>query len=415
MDLLSSLTSTPVSKVDANADDLYIGVLRSMLEATVFKPIEIEGREGLIDVVPPQMLQGILSDENMREHFVRAFTHRSWRGKGAKYTEGYDRYELFGDTLGNAFIAQIVMAEHGHRLTTDELSKMISYYKSNKVFGEFMITAMPSNILRAIVRRYDMNSDLEPKVYADVFEAMLAAIFYSANNVQRGMGGPCVENALRVLTRNFRPDIVHSAGNPKSQIQEIFGDDSTTETPPKLNKKQERNMGSDEKERFRFKGTITVRVDDKKKDELFDKYFPALKDRFAGPLEVTSDLMVDRPSARDNAYAKLVAMLNAPSVKINTHTLAEAKMKAIIDSHPQKALINSFLGRRNETLLLQKQDSGQPGMKDWDLVVQDANKERHFVASVTVSKDSDQWHVAKNELLDEYLLMVQREVEEKLQ
>jgi len=403
MDLLSPSVPVPVTKADVNSDDLYVIVLKTMLQRTLFAQVQIKGREELVDVVPPDILQGILSDHNMREHFARAFTHRSWRGKGARYTEGYDKYETFGDALGNSFITQRVMEEHGRSVTTDELNKIVSYYKSNKVFGEFMIKAMPQ--LRLVVRRADMESDLEPKVYADVFEALLAAIFYSANSVQRGMGGPCVENCLRVLTRNFRPDIAHSAGNPKSQIQEIFGDNSTIETPPKLNKAHEKNMTQEEKEKFRFQGTITVRVVDEKKNYLFNTYFPSLREQFRGPLEVTSDVMNDRDSARDNAYSKLVAMLGAPKVGITTRTLAEAKMNAIIATHSEHAAINNYLTTRQDKLLLLKQDSGMEGMKDWDLVVEDVDKVRHFIASVTVSKDTDQWHYAKDELLGEYLKM----------
>lgn len=411
MDLLSPSVPVPVTQEDVGAEDLYIGTLRYMLERTLFAPVKIEGRNEPIDVVPPDMLPGILSDHNMREHFARAFTSRTWRGKGARYTEGYDLYETFGDTLGNAFITQRVMEEHGKSVTTDELNNMISYYKSNKVFGEFMNRTMPN--LRLVVRRANMDSDLEPKVYADVFEAMLAAIFYSANAVQRGMGGPCVENCLRVLTRNFRPDIAHSAGNPKSQIQEIFGDNSTIEHPPKLGKKQERNMTAEEKELLRFKGTVSVRVTDVAKNALFDRYFPSLRGAFGGALEVTSDVMNDRDSARDNAYAKLVATLNAPKVGINTRTLAEAKMKAIIETHPERAAINNFLTARQDKLLLQKQDSGLPGMKDWDLVVEDVNKVRRFVASITVSKDTDQWHLAKDELLSEYVDMCRADLTDR--
>ena len=411
MDLLSPSAPVPVIRADVDQEDIYIGVLKNMLMTTVFAQIRVEGKTEMIDVVPPGMLPGILSDHNMREHFARAFTHRSWRGKGASYTEGYDRYELFGDTLGNAFVAQRVMEEYGRVLTTDELSKMVSYYKSNKVFGSFMIEAIPS--LRVYVRRYDVDSDLESKVYADVFEAMLAAIFYSANNVQHGMGGPCVENCLRVLTRNFRPDIAHAAGNPKSQIQEIFGDDSTTEFPPKLNKKQERYMNEDDRQNYRFRGTIRVTVARDKKQELIAHYFPGLSDKLPDILEVTSDPMNDRPSARDNAYSKLLAMLNAPGIQINIKTLAEAKMKSIVNSHPEKAAINNFLRERQDVLLLQKQDSGESGKKDWDLVVEDVSKVRHFVASITVSKDSDQWHVAKDHLLDKYLEMCRNDVRKK--
>jgi len=398
MDTLGTFASaqTVTRVIEGNADQGQYAKLRNMLRQRIFGPLIVNGQTTY--TVPQALIDHILSEDNMRKYFTRAFRHRSYRGEQADYGMSYDSLETHGDTVVNSYISKIILVFYGDRITNDEQNKMLSYYKSNNVFSEFLLKAIPE------IGDYILISPklrpLQAKIYADVFEALIAAIQLSIEEIPgaKGLGTPCAENVLRLLTRNFQPDSAYGAGNPKSQIIEIFGKDSVREQPSK---------GED------FNGSLRVEVVWAEEQRILN-LFPNLAAndplRFQ-QLTASGNNFTDITIARNAVYTELVNKLVKASVPITTKTVTEADVQNIVNAQtnglgPRIIAITKTL---HIQLLFIKQDSDHEGMKVWDLVMEstapDTKGMKRFVTSEQVSKNPRTWYVAKDRLLAEFVRM----------
>ncbi len=463
---------TPIVEEDkaAPADlvlsaDPWLANQAVVIDKRLFRNVLLDGKP--VNVIPPALVPKVLSKRNMEDFFAPVFTHRSYRppmtadGK-KKRTESWERFETDGDAVLNRFISKQILKEHGDTITNDEQNKLLAHYKSNQEFGKFIRQAIPEidSVTDAgpFVRRTMHMDALEPKMYGDILEALASAMEQAIDREMKGLGAACVENVLRVITRNFIPDLQFARGSTKSQIIEIFGKDGVHEFPPPKTK------GRPAKGQFRFtlpqseltrltsafssaaitgqrgeyievivpqsdkdrvlsafpqamvpglfNGYLRVTIDREDKDNVLTLFPSAKASReFSGPLEQDTGATQfnDRDGAITYVYGRLVERLNKAG--INTVTVPAREMELLIDEHPERDTIRAAMSTRNETLLFIKQESGREGMKDWDLYgestihMRGKRGEREFLTSITVSKDPSKWHKAKESLLSEYARM----------
>lgn len=366
------------ASTDEHRDKVEALIVNTLRNNILVSTVDAAGR--ILRVVPQETIEGMLKAENVAL-FVRAFTHKSYN-----YTESYEIPEFAGDAFLNAIITDQITDQFPN-MDPEELTNMVSHYKSNKVFADIILTNIPN--LSAMILT---TAELGEKVYADVFEAMMRAVYITAKRTKPGIGFAVLENVYTVMTRDpkFKYDKKYSVGNPKSVVLEMFDRGTVTETPGK---------GAP----FTAGDTITVTIDKQAIDEV-NRILN--KNRTTIPLTtlVGKGSGNDRGIASTRAYEQILATLANEKYKITPQIFRERKQASIISEFPNAARVRAKQEERKENLAFQKKNSSEKGMVDWDLISQSrVDGKRRLVATETVSKDSRGFNAAKERLLDIYV------------
>lgn len=363
---------------DEYRDKVEVVIVRTLREV-VLTSVDVAGR--ILRIAPAETIEGMLKGDNIRL-FVRAFTHKSY-----DYSESYEIPEFGGDAFLNAIITDGITTQFPN-MDPEELTNMVSHYKSNKVFADIILTNIPN--LSAMILT---NAELGEKVYADVFEAMMRVVYVTANSIKPGIGFAVLQNVYAVMTRDpkFRYSEKYAVGNPKSVVLEMFDRGTVTETPGKGGP-------------FTAGDTITVIVDHRAITEF---NLVLNKNRTTVPLTtlIGRGAGNDRGTASTRAYEQILTTLGSEQYKITPQIFRNAKQTSVINEFPNSARVRAKQDERKENLTFQKKNSSEKGMVDWDLISQSrVDGKRRLVASETVSKDSSGFNAAKERLLERYLL-----------
>lgn len=359
-------------------EDSYESKVHGQILRALREQIFISVKVGAITMksVPPDVLDKILQGDNAKI-FYRAFTHESY-----DMSNSYEQFESMGDLVSNTLTGYKILEAYPH-LDPEQLSNMLSHYKSNKVYGALILQAIPQLNTLILIK----NKEIDTKIQADIFEALIHATYVTCNSVLPGIGYPCAENVYKILTRNFKPDIKYAEGNPKSVILEMFDKASVFEYPPK-------------KSIFSSGDTITVTINSKGIEEV-NRIMGEKKDRIGVSELVTRASGVDRNSASTEAYQQMIDLLR-DKYKFDRKIFQEKKRVNTIRSYPGFQQVEAEEKRRGEVISFQKKKSDKKGMQDWRLIAQSGEKKR-LVGAVTVSKDASGFNAAKMQLLQMYL------------
>lgn len=322
-------------------------------------------------ILPPEVIDHMMLEVNIHKYFNKAFTHQSY-----SYENSYEQLEFSGDLLCNMFVYKKVKRVLPN-LDPEESTNICSYYKSNEIFEEALTSSIPGADSLILVGKGFTKTQ---KIYADVFEALIQAIYESSNSFMPGIGYGCAENVFNFLTRNITIEQKRTAGHPKQVATALLGKNTLEETG----------------EEFDRKYRISVRVRKEGIDELTKLFGKPVKiDK-----EFTS-VMGNKGLASRNAYEQIVDTLEENG--ITPDTVAERKMNQLIDSSPNKQAIFSKMKKNNETLKFRK-TAAIEGKKEWLLIATSSLGEKHLIASVLSDSKSSDFHIAKLELLKKYAL-----------
>ena len=131
------------------------------------------------NIISPDILQFVLTDDNMAKYFMSVFTHMS-----ADYDNSYEQLEFGGDLGANLFTYRKILMVMPV-LTPKEANNMVAHYKSNEIYAKALRDSIP-NVKDLILTASHVEKS--EKIYADVFEALIMAVFITCNAAVPGMG-----------------------------------------------------------------------------------------------------------------------------------------------------------------------------------------------------------------------------------
>lgn len=358
--------------------DPRIRTIKQALRTYVFAP---EGLSAERNVFPPVLLDRMLSDKSIVDHFLKTFTHVSASSpmEGmVQVIEGsnYEDQEMSGDALANFFMLQrIRRALPG--LSIKEMNNMLSHYKSNEVYKWIIETSIP------VIGGQDLiltGKDYvrTPKMYADVFEALIMAVFEAGEAIQEGFGYSCAENAFAVLTRELKINDSFRHGHPKTYVAEILGKDSF------------REHGEAKGNQFSVSVTINDAGINKAKD-----MDPNAEYLLKLPYTATAG---NEEIAKRQVYGKIVKDLQLRGLT------ESAKFYEVINGLGEglSNTVKAIMKVHGESLEITKTDTGD-GRFEWKLFVRRTlTGQRFYVGSTTSSTSPQDFHVAKEALLQKY-------------
>lgn len=349
------------------------------LKKYVFITISVGARS--LKSVPPEQLKLILDGDNAKV-FYRAFTHETY-----DYENSYEKLEILGDLGVNHFVGNAIDEQFPH-LTPGEFTNMLAHYKSNSEFGNLIVKAIPEIRDLILIKRRE---DIKTKVLADVFEALIRAVYLTTNNTLPGIGCPCAEQVYKILSRDFKMDIKYARGHPKSLVHNIFDKKYVTEYP---------SEGQD----FRSGGMLTVVIS----AEGIDGANAVINSNFRTIVTPDGTIReqrpgIDRSTASYDVYSAILDRLEA-QYKVSVDDFQRQKKISVIRSYPRYSDVERAQADRKEEIYFEKKKSSLDGLLDWKLIAQNTvTKVRRLVGIDTVSKGSKGFNDAKMRLLDLYL------------
>jgi len=180
-----------------------------------------------------------------------AFTHPTY-----DYIKNYNPDEFLGDQLLNTYTAKKAISKHPNA-TEEELSNLLSFYKSNDIWRHMMTRLKGVNEFIRMAPGMVAGED----EIADVFEALFGGVYSVVESIQPGMGDVVGRNLYEKFFHDFRFNAKYMAGNPKTVFWQMFegsildariNDDIAIEAP-----KKKKGRGKDDDEDW--KGKLTVK------------------------------------------------------------------------------------------------------------------------------------------------------------
>ncbi|CAH6420729.1 Ribonuclease III [uncultured virus] len=361
---------------DSEYVDKIHALIRTALKERVFMSVDVGHRT--LRSVPAVTLDAMLSGDNL-EVFYSAFTHPSY-----DYAKSYEKLEILGDTNVNMLAANFIDELFPH-LTPGQMTNMLSHYKSNKEFAKIISSAIPE--INSLIL---ITVPIDTKILADVFEALIRAVYITANAAgPEGIGYACTQNVYRILARDFKPDERYAAGNPKSLVTEMFGSANVREMP-------------DKNAEFKSGDTVEVTITRDGIQEANRVVNSAAGDTITKSVLRTSATGVDRSSARRAAYDALLSLLQK-DYSLNPTIFQQKKQDKIIESSAIALLVRQEQDTRKEDLSFEKKTT-TAGF-EWRLIAQSRgpSKKRRLIAAISTSKDTRTFDQAKMTLLEYYI------------
>lgn len=354
----------------STANQVRKEVIRQALNTYVFVTTGqgIQGRS----IIPKNILSLVLTDQNMVTYFLKVFTHMS-----ADYENSYEQLEFGGDLFGNIFTYRKMLRDYPY-LTPEESNNMLSYYKSNEVFAT-AIKGTIYNVNQLILTASHIEKS--SKIYGDVFEALLMAVFITCNIVEPGIGFSCAENVFLLLTRNIKIEDKFKHGHPKSAVLSILGTKSIASTQSTTTK-----SGFKVSVELNQQSLNALRKTINKKYEAMTTYFEAT----GGNKEV----------AVYDVYSQILKELK--DREITPETFQAAKLSILIDELSNAQEIYKKMDNKHEVLEFIKKTVSEDEF-EWSLVAKDTYGKRYYIAAQLSSHSSSDFPIVKKELLDLYV------------
>jgi hypothetical protein len=305
-------------------------------------------------IIPIEVITHCMSASNIDKHFKKVFTHQSY-----DWENSYEAKEFGGDLLCNLFTYKKI-ARMYPELNPEESTNILSYYKSNEVFGDALKSSIP-HVDSVILMGEGFK--ITEKMYGDVFEALIQAIFDASNSFIPGIGYSCAENVFIYLTRDIEIELKYISGHPKQVTGELLGQKGVVEK-----QSYETNDGQ---------YYILLEITDLGMSRLI-KHFPKIKN-----LERKYEsVAVDKKTASKDVYGELIDTLEKKG--ITSKSLEEAKMQELIKASPREKDIRKKMAAKKETLSFNKSKTLEG--KEWKLVATDNNTgKRYLIVSEEVA------------------------------
>lgn len=375
--------------------------LRILMSDVFFGPVTVQGR-GMMNIIPPELKEQILSDENM-DTFITAWTHQSF----SSYEESYQGMESMGDHRCNYFVAKRnreCLKVYGTQYSTmiqDRAIKLDSHYRSNEVFMGFLINKVDA---RHYIRGKFSNGIVPDKVYSDVLEALIESIYLVVEYVKPGLGTAVVWNAFRSISQDYTPDVEkYSRGTATSIISEIFSEH--------VNSKGKKEKSIQIKYSI-IGGTaykVTASVIKPAIDDVNKKIegIPGLK-KLSYPFSAEA-IGETKKVALEKVYEGLLSVLNTYKMKDEKRPYYDlyydASQAFIVKNYSRNEEIYAQQNKRKEFLRIVKKKSPNKDMFVWELVIYQKSKPYDVFIGESIETDHNPllWHKAKERLLDYYL------------
>lgn len=143
--------------------------------------------------------------------FVQAFTHRSF------HPRNYEVLETIGDSVAKLAFYDYIVDSMPFIDKPSIYSELERYYGSNEVFGELAKKEGMDKFLRI------RDAKIPDKVYGDIFESFLGALFRLGNKIVDGvpMGYNFAKNYFTLIFNDIEIDVDRQLGAFKNQLLEM--------------------------------------------------------------------------------------------------------------------------------------------------------------------------------------------------
>ena len=182
--------------------------------------------EELKNIFSKSYIPDIILDALFNEEYIKIF-QAAFSNPSVEYndSENYEKLKLLGSKIISMILGKILDQKFPDA-THAELSNIFGFYTSN----EINTSLFHDNIKMAKFIRYrellneneieDKSSLFEEE--ANVFEAMIGALFITSEKIFDGMGIICCNNFYRVMSKNVKYDNKYLEGAPKTQVLQMF-------------------------------------------------------------------------------------------------------------------------------------------------------------------------------------------------
>ena len=321
-------------------------------------------------IIPIEIIDAMMSPENIEGYFKKAFTHESFN-----FEKSYDAMEFNGDLLCNLFANRKIKRTNPN-LDAEESTNILNYYKSNEIFAEALTTAIP-DVERVILTRNDVKKT--EKMFADVFEALIEAVFQTANSVMPGIGYSCAENVFILLTNSIKIEHKHIRKPSKQLALELLPKGTTEEA-------YETAEGT-------FYVGITINENGLETIASFD-IDQVVQTEFYSVLG-------SKKAASNEAYTLLIEYLER--LDITSDSSAARKINKFIVDSGYGTQIMDKMANMHETIKFVKEDISED-VTLWKLIAKNLDTdERSFIASTASKKGSAGFQNAKTKLILKYI------------
>lgn len=355
--------------------------VRTALHKFVFAPEITIGDKTGIKLLPPNVVEHLTHPDMVREFFLKTFTHVS---AGESYTQvagrvrvsqnNYEEQELAGDSLANLFVIEDIRSEFPD-ISISERNNLLSYYKSNEVFGKALRDSIPG--VDALIRTAPSYTRQE-KMYGDVMEALVMAVCDAGNTIIPGYGYACARNVFTLLMRKVTMDKERAKGHAKSYVTSIVKGIKETSVVSANNV------------------TVTLTIPPEKIDEL--KVWAPSAARMPTMYKATAS---NKQLASSEAYGKIKDTLDRVDATLEARD--EHRLQTNLNQMGQNGKkINELLKERQETLVFSKRDTGD-GNYEYRLVARDSEGNSYYIGSDVRSSGTQSTHEAHKALLKMYL------------
>ena len=321
-------------------------------------------------IIPVDIINHCLSDANIKNHFVKAFTHQSY-----DWENSYEAKEFSGDLLSNMFTYKKI-ARTLPNLSPEEATNILSHYKSNEVFSRALLAAIPN--VKTIIR-IRKGFEITEKIYADVFEALIQAVYDASNSFIPGIGYSCAENVFILLTNSIDIERKYVQGHSKSVAIQLLSQQGLKSEGAEMDN-----------------GTYNIELSVTKEGVSFLRtYFPDL----TIPKAKFESTKANKKLASKEVYKQVVDTLSAKGVTLET--LEIAKTDSIINNSKLRRQIRDKMGKK-ERLVFHKSKTDE-GF-EWKLIAENnTSKQKYLIGVEESDSGSTNFHIAKEALLVKYV------------
>lgn len=158
----------------------------------------------------PNIINPLISDENMRDVWIPVFTHQSFDPEN-----NYETFEKIGDNVMET-VFSYKLKSRVPQITPEQLTNMINTYLSSKYQGDF---AQKRGWDKYVRTRFVSNI----KLAEDLVEAIFGGLYFAGENLLNGVGNILASGLIDHFMEGIPFDLSASViKDPEIIIKEIF-------------------------------------------------------------------------------------------------------------------------------------------------------------------------------------------------
>ena len=150
----------------------------------------------LSKIIDEQIVKKILDDKETYQLYKDAFTSKKYAQVNNLGDENYEKLEILGDKFYDSVFMEYLFKKHGDQLKNEgQISDIINHFKNNRFF---------TRISKALgfaefIRKAQID---EAKVFANTFEANIAAVKWSVDKYIKNGGYVAVNSLIEYIFNN---------------------------------------------------------------------------------------------------------------------------------------------------------------------------------------------------------------------